>query len=498
MFCWNDVLQYSPEPSIKPEEIIPKAFVIGGEPIEMEAPDKYTLVMKTAAPFTTLFKILTTLLYPYPVHYLKQFHPKYAESDRDPVEMWQEFEDVHAAITNPDLPSYGAWITETVKEGELLTMKRNPYYWKVDPEGRQLPYIDGIRTTYVKDGEVQKLQLAAGLYDFCKWPPVDTVLFQQQKAGNYALPLLDSYYFGPVVQIPWVSKIHEDPDDQKLAELLQNPQFLKALQLGIDNQHVVTAYCTPALAEFLGGVVGHLIVDNSLLVGNKLDDPRVVEMWEFLEDWLRYDPDEANQILDELGLKIGSDGYRHYPDGGRVEIAAGTWSDWQPVGEIGTMVGMEMEKDLKIKFYVSAKTWSDGVQPWYLDGDIPLLFVGAHILPWDADFDVNNLFQRPATNWIASDGAQGLKPHDAMIEPLRKLNELQDEFTQIVDSERKVELAVQAAELIIYNYISYPLMIGYQKQFFYAHNRIVNMPEAFVMYSIWRKAMRQEQWWIKE
>ena len=81
-------------------------------------------------------------------------------------------------------------------------MRRNPYYWKVDTQGRQLPYADRVRMSYIKDGEVQKLQLSAGAFDFTQWPPTDAVLFQQQRAGNYAMPARNSYYFGIRINLP--------------------------------------------------------------------------------------------------------------------------------------------------------------------------------------------------------------------------------------------------------------------------------------------------------
>ena len=35
--------------------------------------------------------------------------------------------------------------------GQRMVAERNPFYWKVDPEGKQLPYIDKIVITQIED-----------------------------------------------------------------------------------------------------------------------------------------------------------------------------------------------------------------------------------------------------------------------------------------------------------------------------------------------------------
>ena len=501
IFAWEDMLRYSPDPSVDPDTLAPAITNVGGKPFTLEAIDDYTLVIRTATPFADMPAVLTHVFSeprPRPAHYLRQFHPKYAGEGKDATEMWQEFQEVHSVLTNPDLPTYGPWITDAVKEGDALTMRRNPYYWKVDTQGRQLPYADRVRMSYIKDGEVQKLQLSAGAFDFTQWPPTDAVLFQQQRAGNYEMPARNSYYFGIRINIPWVSKSHDDPNERKLAELLKDERFLRAMQLAIDNRQMTTAYVSPELFDFIGGTVGHPNFHRDSVAGSQLSDPRVAALWEFLEEWQHYDLDEAKRLLDELGLRIGDDGFRHYPDGGRIEITMGTWSDWQPVGEVGQMAAVQLENDLKIKFFVQTKTWSEGVQQWYVQGDIPVLMVGIDQEYWATNiFNTRTMFQIPAIDWIKSDGAQGVEPYDALKEPLRELVSLETQSRSTPDPERKLDLAIQAADILIRNHIGYPWLMGYQANTVYTHNRIVNMPAGYPGTGSPR-FMRLEQWSIGE
>ncbi|NIN50780.1 MAG: hypothetical protein GTN62_11805, partial [Gemmatimonadales bacterium] len=38
----------------------------------------------------------------------------------------------------------GPWVATEYRTDELLVLRRNPYYWKVDEAGKQLPYLDEV------------------------------------------------------------------------------------------------------------------------------------------------------------------------------------------------------------------------------------------------------------------------------------------------------------------------------------------------------------------
>lgn len=66
----------------------------------------------------------------------------------------------------PGVPTLRAWIPTNSPREERYIWTRNPYYWKVDPEGNQLPYIDEVIHTFVQDREVANLQALTGQVDF--------------------------------------------------------------------------------------------------------------------------------------------------------------------------------------------------------------------------------------------------------------------------------------------------------------------------------------------
>ena len=102
-----------------------------------------------------------------PAHYLKKFHPSYAKKEEIDkavqaagFKTWTElFAARNAPFENPERPTMAAWVPVTRVSDQVFTLRRNPYYIGVDPAGNQLPYIDEVRFTFFAD--IQALNLAA-------------------------------------------------------------------------------------------------------------------------------------------------------------------------------------------------------------------------------------------------------------------------------------------------------------------------------------------------
>lgn len=63
---------------------------------------------------------------------------------------------------NTELPVMTAWKPERVLPNDPIRMSRNPYFWQVDDQGNQLPYIDAVEHSLFENSEVFKLWLAQG------------------------------------------------------------------------------------------------------------------------------------------------------------------------------------------------------------------------------------------------------------------------------------------------------------------------------------------------
>jgi ABC-type transport system substrate-binding protein len=108
----------------------------------------------------------------HPQHYAKQFHsehnPDVEALARD--EGFQSWPELYLAKATPylnvDLPVLYAWkFTRPTGTASRSVAERNPFYWKVDPQGSQLPYIDKVTFDVVAEAEVMLTRAVAGDVD---------------------------------------------------------------------------------------------------------------------------------------------------------------------------------------------------------------------------------------------------------------------------------------------------------------------------------------------
>lgn len=186
-------------------------------------------------------------------------------------------------VTNWDLtdrkaigfPVLYPWMITSYSDG-LAIFERNPYYFKIDPEGNQLPYIDTLESRLVEDQEMVTLETIAGNLDFSRENGALNnmpIYRENEENGGYRAVLMN---------------MHNDPtnlhlnltyDNDTWKEVANDVRFRKALNMAIDREEIIEAI-------YYGFAEPSTIIDVS------------------------YDPEEANRLLDEMGMEIGSDGYR--------------------------------------------------------------------------------------------------------------------------------------------------------------------------------------------
>ena len=69
---------------------------------------------------------------------------------------------------NSERPTLDPWIVtgDGYSAGSTqVIMERNPYFWQVDTEGNQLPYVDKLDWSVVNDGQALVLDAVAGNID---------------------------------------------------------------------------------------------------------------------------------------------------------------------------------------------------------------------------------------------------------------------------------------------------------------------------------------------
>lgn len=246
-----------------------------------------------------------------PSHYLKQFHEKYAEKETLNALVKQANQRNWAALhnkldtmyrnDNPDLPSLEPWILKTKPPSERFVFERNPYYYRVDKQGNQLPYIDRVILT-IADSKIIPAKTGAGESDLqARYLRFDnyTFLKASEERNHYKVWL---WRTGPGSQLALYPNLNAN--DEVWRSLVRDLRFRRALSLAVD-RHEINQVIYFGLA-----IEGQ----NTLLPQSPLFESR------FRLAWGRFDPNEANRLLDLIGLVKGSDGFRQLPDGRPLEI----------------------------------------------------------------------------------------------------------------------------------------------------------------------------------
>jgi peptide/nickel transport system substrate-binding protein len=266
-----------------------------------------------------------------PGHYLEQFHPDFIGEEEATTlaeaagfESWNLFFlNQNDASMNMDVPVVSPWKPITRVADSEFVLERNPYFFAVDTEGNQLPYFDRISLELVEELEVLNLRAIAGNYtvqgrhiDFSKLP----VIRENEAEAGYHVEFWGSSTRHPV-KVAFNQDWNENPE---IAEYtVGSLEFRQALSLAIERGEINETF-------FLG--VGK---EASFCPG---DTPPYYNSTRWDEAFGRFDPDEANAILDSIGLdQKDSEGYRLLPSGERlvlqIDAVSGAFLDYPSIAE---------------------------------------------------------------------------------------------------------------------------------------------------------------------
>lgn len=252
-----------------------------------------------------------------PKHYLEQFHIRYnpdanALAKAAGLESWialfqREIGmlDDNTFYQNGKRPTLNAWAFDRPpgSSTEQAVAIRNPYYFKVDDKGTQLPYFDRVVYQMVADPEVLLLKALQGEVDimdqYIATPANKPVLFDGQEAGNYHFYTLTETAAN--VMAFQLNLNHVDPVKNKLFNTIE---FRQAMSLAVDRQALIDAV-------FVGQGAP---AQPSMREGDPLYNKQLAK--QFTE----YDPVKSNEMLDAILPEKDREGYRLDSQGRRVSI----------------------------------------------------------------------------------------------------------------------------------------------------------------------------------
>ncbi|ROR73140.1 ABC transporter substrate-binding protein [Bogoriella caseilytica] len=227
-----------------------------------------------------------------PAHWLEEILDEFVGDDATDAVMeeygFADREGFYESITYyfwiwPDRPTIRAWKPVDDPNENRIVWERNPYYWKTDGEGNQLPYIDELVLNSVQDASHILLETMAGNFDIVRFGFEDfTTLAENQDAGNYRIYQWDWAALGSEVL-----QLNQTVEDEDLRELIQDIRFREALSVAVDREELV---------EILTLGLGQPIQASFSEA-----HPYYQEGW--AEQWAEFDPDRSEQLLEEIGLE---------------------------------------------------------------------------------------------------------------------------------------------------------------------------------------------------
>ena len=338
-YYWEDVANNKQLSPTGP----PSDMLVDGQPPRFEVLDPLTVRYTWSKPnpnFLPRLAAASPLFIYRPAHYLKKYHIKYsrkvaeAEKNRTSKRSWAAVHnklDNMYKFDNPKLPTLQPWMITTKPPADRFVAVRNPYFHRVDEQGRQLPYIDRV-VMVVTEGKLIPAKTGAGEsdlqardinfndYTFLKKGEkrnhYRTLLWRTGKGSNFALyPNLNA----------------NDPVWRKLN---RDVRFRRALSLAIDRSLV------NSVMYFGLGIEAN----NTMLPESPLFRKQYQQLW------AGYNRKQAARLLDEIGLKRGLDGVRRLPDGRPLEIIVETAGESTEQSDILELI-RETWREVGIKLF---------------------------------------------------------------------------------------------------------------------------------------------------
>lgn len=487
---------------IKNKELNPKVphyWVVGGKPVDVEKIDDLTFKFSFSKPYPGFLfsSYMSGYFVPWaPKHYLKKFHMKYnSDADKNAkakkFDGWASFFYSHWNKWKDTLTSSPYGYGVPTLESHILKVKANsqrriyianPYYFKVDTAGNQLPYINEQYERFIKDTNVflleimnQNVDQKAQSVSLSAFP----VLKENEVKGNYTVQLPPGQTGADLV----FNQTHKDP---VLRKIYGDLRFRQAMSLAINRDEVNNVI-------YLGVAKPQQAVP--------LNSPFVTEEDE--NYMIEYNPAQANKLLDEMGLKKGPDGFRLRPDGKILTIL---WEySTQFAGDKFVTLVSEYWKDVGVNIVTKEiTTETSRVKGKNNDIDINM--------EWDVPYEINLISEPqmyippysdivplvgvPWVNWIKSNGAKGEKPPQWVL----RLYELADEFPKTLPgSERYLEIGREMVQINLKNLVIIR-SVGERPNPTVVSNKLGNVTEWKIQNYNYRRAysFRPDLWFFKQ
>lgn len=381
------------------------AFVTKSGPASITKIDKTTFKYTFKDPYWNFLYTMSRLTPPFvPWHYMKDFNSMSADPTKlkalvaaSGLPNWQALWDSKLGnyADNPKTPTIFRWVPTSLPTAPVKVFVRNPYYWKVDTAGNQLPYIDSVQSSEAS-GDVLLVSALAGKVDIATGPRLGggvnyaTVKGQESKGKFAIVPTLGSAdNFGTIM-------FNFGIKDDLLSKLFNDKNFRIALSLGTDRQQV------------------NNILYNGLLTPSQWAPNNGAPYFgesEIYTKYTKYDLTTANKMLDALGSTM-KNGIRVSSNGTPMKISLfyNTGEGSQDSAKMGELLVAQWKKlgidivlkglDMDTYGFASGETQGLFLSTIGLQGELPFTI---------GQFESDKFFA-PWSEWMMTSGKSGIEP----------------------------------------------------------------------------------------
>lgn len=416
-----------------------------------------------------------------PAHYCGEFHEDYNEDvaavvAEEGAEDWADLFTARGCTGSggseywqtTGIPTMHPWLLTTeYGSGSRVEAERNPYYWKVDTEGNQLPYLDRIVYSVVENEEVMLLNASAGELDYharainrLRNRPV---LVENSERGGYRL-------FDMVEAEMNTTMVHLNltAPDPVLAEAFLGQDLRIGLSHAIDRQEIIDIVYQGQGEPWQGG---------------PRPESGDLHHEELGTQYTEFDVEEANRLLDEAGYaERNGDGIRLLPDGRPLAFGVLVRTDqteqvdalnlvrrmWQAVGVDLRIDAVDRtlweERRDSGEYEAIASDGSGGMRDAFLEND-------NYMAAGDGD---SALWAPQWSAWLDSGGEEGQEAP----EPAQRQADLYADVKASRDPDEQVELMQQILDIAQEEFWTMGISLP-QAHYGIAGENFRNVPEGF-------------------
>jgi peptide/nickel transport system substrate-binding protein len=458
----------------------PALWTINGKMCKVTKLDDVTVRFTFDGPYGMLLQQMATPLgqHPtlFPKHYCSKFHPKYAQNTAElaraaNVPDWGALFrlrcgdiEIPSRWGNPEKPTLDPWVIAEPYTGGAtrVVMKRNPYFWQVDTEGNQLPYIDQIVFGIAQDVESLMLDVVSGKIDIQE-RHIDTLqnkptVAQSAQRGNYRL--FETISANSQQMSIYPNLLHKDAT---LRGIFNSKDFRIALSHAINRQEIIDIVYLGQSEPWQFG-------------------PRPSHPWyheRFGRQFTEHGPKKSNEILDRLGYaRRDGQNFRLRPDGQKlfwtIDVIPTLYPDHVDALELVKRHWAAVGIDVKINtieralYYTRGDNNDHDMAVWPGPGGLEPLIDARD---WVPHHPQGSRFGIPWAVWYASAGREGQEPP----ENHKRRMKLYDDARATADTKKQAVFMKEILDLATDAFDCMGVCLAVNS-FGIANNRLRNVP----------------------